>query len=140
MAEPSGGDVVAQSGVRLPARALTWRFTRAGGPGGQHVNTSDTRVELVGDLEALEGPPELVARIRERLGPRVRVVSSEARSQRANREAALRRLVTRLDSAGARPRPRRPTRPRRSAVEARLEEKERRSRLKASRRPDRENE
>lgn len=135
MREAADGDVVAESGVRLPARALTWRFSRSGGPGGQHVNTSDTRVELVGDLEALEGPADVVARVREKLGARVRVVSAGERSQRANRDAALRRLVSRLEAASSRPPPRKKTRPGRGAVEARLEAKERRSRLKASRRP-----
>jgi ribosome-associated protein len=132
---PAPEDLVARSGVRVPARALSWRFSRSGGPGGQHVNTSDTRVELVSDLTHLAGPEEVVARVRERLGDEVRVVAASERSQRANREEATRRLLRRIEAASRAPRPRRATRPTASSVEARLEEKRRRSRRKADRHP-----
>ncbi len=134
MSERSDGLVTA-SGLRLPARALAWRFSRSSGPGGQHVNTADTRVELLCDLRELEGPPEAVARVRERLGDEVRIVAASERSQRANRAEAARRLAVRLEAASRRPATRRPTRPGRSAVEARLEDKRRQSARKRLRRP-----
>jgi ribosome-associated protein len=132
---PAQRDLVARSGVRVAPGALTWRFSRSGGPGGQHVNTADTRVELVCDLTALSGPPEIVAIVRERLGDELRIVSASERSQHANREEAERRLLARIDAASRRRRPRRPTRPTRGAVEARLDEKRRQSRRKADRHP-----
>jgi ribosome-associated protein len=134
MGDPSPGDLVARSGVRVPVRALSWRFSRSSGPGGQHVNTSDTRVELLCDLSVLEGPDDLVARVVERLGTEVRVVAASERSQLANREEAVRRLMARIDASTVRRRQRRPTRPSRGAVEARLEDKRRQARRKADRR------
>ena len=133
MSAPAGG-IVTKGGIVVPARALTWRFSHAGGPGGQHVNTSDTRAELVCDLGALQGDELLLSAVRERLGERTRVVAAAERSQAANRQLALARLASRLDAASRRPRPRRPSRPSRAAVEARLEDKKRRARLKESRR------
>lgn len=132
----SRGDVVTASGVRIPESSLEWRFSRAGGPGGQHVNTADTRVELVCNLAGLEGPEEVIARVRDRLGERVRVVASAERSQRRNREAALERLAAMVERAGRTTRARRPTRPSRASVEARLEDKRRHSRIKALRRDE----
>lgn len=113
---------------------MEWRFSRSSGPGGQHVNTSDTRAELICDLSRLEGPDHLVTRVREKLGDEVRVIASAERSQLANRRAALARLTERLDAATVRPRTRRPTRPSKGAVAARLDEKRRLSQRKASRR------
>lgn len=136
MGETSERDIVTPSGIRIPESSLAWRFSRSGGPGGQHVNTADTRVELVCDLKALDGPDDALSRVRGRLGDRVRVVSSAERSQLRNREAALERLADRIEEAGRTIRPRRPTRPSRGAVEARLEHKRRHSRLKRSRRAD----
>jgi ribosome-associated protein len=118
----------------VPARALSWRFSRSSGPGGQHVNTADTRVELLCDLRQLAGPPDLVTLVRERLGDEVRIVAASERSQRANRAEAERRLLARVDAATRRRPTRRPTRPSRGAVEARLEEKRRQSQRKALRR------
>ena len=126
-------DIVSDSGLRLPAHGLSWRFSRSGGPGGQHVNTSDTRVELIADLETLDGPALLVERVRSRLGDSLRVVASGARSQHQNREDAGRRLAERLEQASRENAPRRSTRPGRGAVEARLREKHQHSALKASR-------
>jgi ribosome-associated protein len=131
----SEDDLVTPSGIRIPDHALSWRFTRSGGPGGQHVNTSATRVELVVDLTALEGPPERLARLRERLGEEtLRIVVSTERSQLRNREEAVARLGERLERASVSKRRRRPTRPPASAVEARLADKRRRSRRKEERR------
>ena len=117
----------------VPADAITWRFSRGTGPGGQGVNTTDSRVELVVDLTALDGPPEVVSRVREVLGDSLRIVASAERSQLRNREAALRRLAERIDAAARRRRVRTPTRPTRSSVRKRLEAKRIRSQVKARR-------
>ena len=117
----------------VPADAITWRFSRGTGPGGQGVNTTDSRVELVVDLTALGGPPEVVSRVREVLGDSLRIVASAERSQLRNREAALRRLAERIDVAARRRRVRTPTRPTRSSVRKRLEAKRIRSEVKARR-------
>jgi ribosome-associated protein len=133
---PSGevdGDVVSDSGLRLPAAGLSWRFSRSAGPGGQHVNTADTRVELLADLARLEGPPDTVQRVHAILGTELRIVASSERSQLQNRLEARRRLAARLDSAARPRRRRRVTVPPRSAVEARLRDKRATSARKASR-------
>lgn len=115
----------------LPERALTWRFSRSSGPGGQGVNTTDSRVELVVDLAALPDPERLV----ERLGPVLHVTASEHRSQLRNREAALARAVERIGRARQPDPPsRKARRPSRGAKLRRLEDKRRRSDRKASRR------
>jgi ribosome-associated protein len=127
------GDVVTPGRIVVPADAITWRFSRGTGPGGQGVNTSDSRVELVVDLTALGGPPEGVRRVREVLGDSLRIVARAERSQLRNREVALRRLVERIDAAARRRRARTPTRPTRSSVRRRLEAKRIRSQVKARR-------
>lgn len=124
--------------VVIPADELRFRFSRSGGPGGQNVNTRDTRVELVFDVasSAALGPRQR-ARVLDRLGPRLdsegrlRVVAADERSQGRNRELALERLRSILAEA-LRPDPpvRRPTRPTRGSDEARLAAKRARSRLK----------
>jgi ribosome-associated protein len=130
--------------VHVPEGELRWRFSRSSGPGGQSVNTTDSRVELVFDLAGSEAVP---ARLRERamsrLGSRLQdghvvVTASEYRSQLRNREAARRRLAELLERAFAPPAPkRRPTRPTRGSKERRLAGKKRRSDVKAMRRrPD----
>jgi ribosome-associated protein len=118
--------------------ALTWRFSRAGGPGGQHVNTSSTRVELECELAAAGFSPALTERLVAKLGPVVRVVVADTRSQRRNREIAEERLRDMLTAASVVPRKRRPTKPGKSAVERRLDDKRRHSSRKAERtwRPD----
>ena len=125
----------------IPAEELRWRFSRSGGPGGQAVNTTDSRVELVFDLAATQAlPPLLKERALARLGPRLVagelvVVASEHRSQWRNRQAARRRLQALLEEAlRPPPPPRRPTRPGRGAVERRLEAKRRRASIKSQRR------
>jgi ribosome-associated protein len=128
------GDLVTPGGIAVPASAMTWRFSRGTGPGGQGVNTTDSRVELIVDLTALRGPSGARERIRERLGQTLRVVAAEERSQLRNREAALNRLAERLDSAAHRRRHRTPTRPSRAAVRRRLAAKRLRSQTKARRR------
>lgn len=125
----------------IPAEELHWRFSRAGGPGGQSVNTTDSKVELVFDLGATEAlPPVLRARAEQRLADRLvegrlSVVASEHRSQWRNRQAALARLRSVLVDATAPPsRPRRPTRPTLAARRRRVEDKRGRGSLKRLRR------
>jgi ribosome-associated protein len=127
--------------VAVPRSELTWRFSRSSGPGGQSVNTADSRVELLYDLVATTAlPPHLKARALERLASRLVdgvlvVTASEHRSQLQNRKAAEARLVALLAQAITPPaRARRPTRPSRGAVQARLDAKRRRSQTKRLRR------
>jgi ribosome-associated protein len=126
--------IVTPGGIVVPPAALTWRFSRSGGPGGQHVNTADSRVELYCDISALIAPEIVLARVVEKLGSEVRVVAAAERSQWRNRQLALERLATRLDRAAHRTPARRPTRPSRAAVERRLSEKRLRSERKTARR------
>jgi ribosome-associated protein len=128
------GDVVTPGGLVIPAGAITWRFSRGTGPGGQGVNTTDSRVELVVDLTALGASTEVAERVRGTLGDSLRIVAGTGRSQLRNREAALRRLTERLDAAARPRRPRTPTRRTASSVRKRLEIKRLRSQLKADRR------
>lgn len=128
----------------IPEAELSWRFSRASGPGGQNVNKRDTRVELSFDLahSSVIGAvrkERALERLRSRLVDGVlTIAASEQRSQARNREDARARLVELLHEALAPPpRVRRPTRPSRGAVERRLESKRRRSETKARRRaPD----
>ena len=128
--------------LSIPRGELRWRFSRSSGPGGQSVNTADSRVELSFDVERSTALPDpLRRRALERLEGRLvdgvlTVSAQEHRSQLANRRAAERRLVETLDEALAPPpRPRRTTRPTRAAVRRRLDDKQRRSRTKQLRRP-----
>ena len=118
----------------IALRELGWKFTASGGPGGQHANTANTKVELRFDIE--ESPslgPRQRARLLEKLGPSVRVTSSERRSQLQNREQALERLREILQEALAIERPRVATRPSKSAKVKRVESKRRRSDVKRGR-------
>jgi ribosome-associated protein len=128
-------------GVVVPASELTWRFSRSSGPGGQSVNTADSRVELLYDVRRSTALPEpLRERLLSRLGHRLvdgvlSVTASEYRSQHRNREAARSRLADLLTTASTPPAPpRRATRPTRGSKERRLDAKSRRSRTKAMRR------
>ncbi len=113
---------------------LEWRFSGSGGPGGQHANTSNTRVELVFDVEhSASLDPVQRARLTERLGTVVRVVASDERSQARNRQLALARLRTKLAEALHVPTARRPTRPSAGARQRRLDAKQRRAALKRQR-------
>jgi ribosome-associated protein len=129
-------------GLEIPERELSWRFSRSSGPGGQSVNTTDSRVELSFDVAASPALPDhLKARALTRLGSRLvdgvlTIAASEYRSQHRNREAARARLAGVLDDALAPPPPkRRPTRPSRAARQRRLDSKTRRGRTKSLRRP-----
>jgi ribosome-associated protein len=120
----------------VPAAELQWRFSASSGPGGQHANTANTRVELVFDVagSAALGPRQR-ARLLERLGPRVRVVVSDERSQARNRQLARERLAQRLEDALRVERARRPTSPTRASRERRLRAKQQRATRKSERRP-----
>ena len=127
----------------LPLTELEFRATRSGGPGGQHVNTSATRIEVWWDVRSSaalteEQRAQLLARLSSRLDSegRLRVVASESRSQLRNREAATERLRDLVASALAVRKPRKRTKPSRAAKAARLEAKRRRSALKRDRRRD----
>jgi ribosome-associated protein len=119
----------------IPLDELEWRFSGSGGPGGQHANTSNTRVEVRFDVARSPslGPRERTLLL-ERLGPVVRVVVTDTRSQARNRELALERLRDRLASALRTPRTRRPTSPSITARRRRVDTKRRRGQLKRQRR------
>ena len=136
-------DVRVSDRLTIPAAELAWRFSRSSGPGGQGVNTTDSRVELSWDVA---GSPMLPAVLRqralERLGPRLvngvlTIPASEHRSQLRNREAAAARLASLVAAAIAPPpQSRRATRPSRGSVERRIAAKKRRSQTKQNRRAD----
>jgi ribosome-associated protein len=135
--------VTIRPGLVIPDAELTWRFSRSSGPGGQGVNTSDSRAELSFDVARSAALPErLRARALERLAGRLvdgvlTVAASEHRAQLRNREAAAARLAALLaDAVAPPPPPRRATKPSRAARERRLAEKKRRGRLKQLRRRD----
>ncbi|MDI2125158.1 alternative ribosome rescue aminoacyl-tRNA hydrolase ArfB [Yinghuangia seranimata] len=131
-------------GSVVPAAELSWRFSRSSGPGGQSVNTTDSRAEVSFDLAATSALPEpLKARALRNLADKLvdgvlTVAASEQRSQLMNRQAARRRLAELLVEATAPPPPpRRPTRPSRGVKERRLADKARRGEVKKLRRaPD----
>jgi ribosome-associated protein len=114
---------------------LEWQTSRSGGPGGQHANTSDTRVEVRFDVaESRSLGPRQRARLLERLGPVVRATASDTRSQARNREIALDRLRARLADGLRIERPRRATKPTKAARARRLDAKRRQSARKNDRR------
>lgn len=134
-------DLLLRSGHAIDAAELRWRFSRSSGPGGQGVNTTDSRVELSFDVARTAAlPPELRERAVQTLGPRLAdgvltIVAAEHRSQLRNREAALARLVALLDDALRPPAPpRRPTRASRASRARRVAAERHRREVKALRR------
>jgi ribosome-associated protein len=122
--------------VSIPRSEIELRFSRSSGPGGQHAQKSDTRVEAVFDVERSVGLTETQKRrVVARAGPVLRAVAQDERSQWRNRELATERLVEGLREALRVPRPRRATKPTKSSVEKRLQRKRRRSDVKRLRRP-----
>ncbi len=127
-------------GVSVPRSELEYRATRSSGPGGQHVNTASTRIELLWNLDASRVlNDEQRARLRERLASRLdstgalRIVSSARRSQQQNKEAADERLAVLVRHALHVPKRRRPTKRPKAANEKRLSEKKHRGALKRDR-------
>jgi ribosome-associated protein len=138
--DDASGDLRVTARVVVPARLLVWRFSRSAGPGGQGVDTTDSRAGLsvrVHDVPGLDDAQR--ARLLARLGPRLAdgvltVTASEHREQLRNRAAARTRLARVLAEALAPPPPsRRATRPTRGSVERRIDAKKRRGRLKEGR-------
>ena len=122
--------------VAIPLDEIELRVSRSSGPGGQHAQKSETRVEAVFDVEASAAlSPAQKRRVISRLGPVVRAVAQDERSQLRNRELALERLVERLREGLRVQRRRVPTKPTAAARERRLEEKRRRGETKRLRRP-----
>ena len=125
----------------IPRAELAYRASRSGGPGGQHVNTSSTRVEVAWDVGASPSlSDEQRARLREKLANRINaegvllLAASDHRSQHQNKEAATERLVELVRQALVIPKPRKKTKPSRAAREARLHNKKRQSEKKRLRR------
>jgi ribosome-associated protein len=122
--------------VSIPRSEVELRFSRSSGPGGQHAQKSDTRVEAVFDVEASASLSEAQKRrVLAKAGPIVRAVAQDERSQWRNRELAYERIAEALREALRVRRPRRTTKPSKSAVERRLDEKRRRGATKRLRRP-----
>ena len=117
--------------VELPLSEVEFRTSRSSGPGGQHAQKTETRVEAIFDVERSGALSDVQKRrVVARAGPVLRAIAQDERSQARNRELALERLVGQLREALRVPRKRRPTKPSQAAVERRLDEKRRRSRIK----------
>jgi ribosome-associated protein len=131
-------DLVTDGGLTVPEAALSWKFSRSGGPGGQHVNKTESRVELTCELAEVELPDYIRDRLIAALGPTVRFTADGHRSQLRNRADALARLAAMLDQAAIPPQVRRKTRPSRGAKERRLKGKRHVAERKSGRnwRPD----
>src|SRR5712691_387377 len=131
----AGESIRVTRSVSIPRSEIDLRFSRSSGPGGQHAQKTDTRVEAVFDVEASAAlTTAQKRRVVARAGPVLRAVAQDERSQWRNRELATERLVESLREALRVPRRRRPTKPSKAAVERRLEAKRRRSELKRRRR------
>jgi ribosome-associated protein len=138
MAAMDGESIAVTRSVTIPLAEIELRFSRSSGPGGQHANTSETRVEAVFDVWASSALSDAQKRrVVGKVGPVVRAVAQDERSQWRNRELALERLAEALRAALRVERRRVPTKPSAAAERRRLEEKRRRSELKRLRRaPD----
>jgi ribosome-associated protein len=122
--------------VSIPRSEIDFRFSRSSGPGGQHAQKSDTRVEASFDVEASSALSEAQKRrVVAKAGPVLRAVAQDERSQWRNRELATERLVESLRQALKVERHRRPTKPTKASRERRLDQKRRRSDTKRLRRP-----
>jgi ribosome-associated protein len=138
MAAMSGESIQVTRTVAIPVSEIELRFSRSSGPGGQHAQKTETRVEAIFDVEASAGlTPAQKARVTSRAGPVLRAVAQDERSQARNRELAVERLVAELRDALRVQRRRRPTKPTPASRERRLEQKRQRSETKQLRRkPD----
>jgi len=133
-------DVVIRPDLSIPRAQLTFRATRSGGPGGQHVNTSSTRVELLWNVAASPSlSDEQRARITTKLAKRIaedgvlRMTSSGTRSQHQNKEEVIERFARTIERALHEPKPRRKTKPSKAAKEERLKQKKAQSKKKKTR-------
>lgn len=125
-----------QSRLAIPLDEIGFRYSRSSGPGGQHAQKTETRVEARFDVDASETlSPAQKARLRKRVGPVVKAVAQDERSRTMNRELALDRLAAAIRAGLRVERKRRPTKPTAAARERRLEEKKRRGRAKRLRQP-----
>ena len=125
-----------QSRLAIPLDEIGFRYSRSSGPGGQHAQKTETRVEAVFDVDASETLSDAQkARLKKRVGPVVRAVAQDERSRTLNRELALDRLAAAIRAGLRVERKRRPTKPSAAARERRLEEKKRRGTTKRLRRP-----
>jgi ribosome-associated protein len=136
-AEQASGAVLRVSrSLAIPLSELEWRTSTPGGPGGQHANRTQSRVEVRFDVEASHAlGPRQRATLLGRLGPVVTATASDERSQARNRQLALERMAGRLSEALRVRRPRRPTAPTAAAKARRLDDKRRRAAIKRRRRP-----
>lgn len=122
--------------LAIPLEEIDFRYSRSSGPGGQHAQKTETRVEAVFDVEASETLSEAQKRrLRRKAGPVVRAMAQDERSRLRNRELALERLATSIRTGLRVERKRRPTKPTAAARERRLEGKKRRARTKRLRQP-----
>jgi ribosome-associated protein len=136
MAAMDGESIRVTGTVAIPVSEIELRFSRSSGPGGQHAQKTETRVEATFDVEASNSlTPAQKTRVLRRAGPVLRAVAQDERSQARNRELAIERLVDSLQKALKVERRRRPTKPTAASRERRLQEKRRRSELKRQRRP-----
>jgi len=122
--------------LAIPVEEIGFRYSRSSGPGGQHAQKTETRVEALFDVDASETLSDgQKRRLRRRVGPVVRAVAQDERSRTRNRELALERLAAAIRAGLHVERKRRPTKPTAAARERRLEQKKRRGRAKKLRRP-----
>jgi len=135
IAAMDGESIRVTRSVTLPRSEIELRFSRSSGPGGQHAQKTESRVEAVFDVEASSALTERQkSRVRGKAGPVLRAIAQDERSQWRNRELAVERLVEQLRAALRVERPRRPTKPTKASRERRLEQKRRRSEIKRLRR------
>jgi ribosome-associated protein len=131
----AGESIRVTRSVSLPRSEIDFRYSRSSGPGGQHAQKSDTRVEASFDVESSLALSETQKRrVVAKAGPVLRAIAQDERSQWRNRELATERLVEQLREALRVPRRRRPTKPTKASVERRLNQKRRRSERKRQRR------
>jgi ribosome-associated protein len=136
MAAMDGESIQVTRSVAIPVSEIDLRFSRSSGPGGQHAQKTETRVEAIFDVEASNAlSPVQKSRVVRKAGPVLRAVAQDERSQARNRELAVERLVEALRQALRVERRRRPTRPTAAARERRLDAKRRRGQTKRLRRP-----
>ena len=135
IAAMDGESIRVTRSVTLPRSEIELRFSRSSGPGGQHAQKTESRVEAVFDVQASSALTERQkSRVMGKAGPVLRAIAQDERSQWRNRELAVERLVEQLRAALRVERPRRPTKPTKASRERRLEQKRRRSEVKRLRR------